>query len=100
MLIGQFLARRASPGMSQQVLRIQEELDQLGAGHPVFLQEAYYRVYMNGAALQALGITDQGAEPDWLPKAAVVRDASGRATGVTCRPSLRSSSTARLTKVG
>ncbi len=59
-----------------------EELDQIAPDNPVFLQEAYYRVYVNSRGLQAVGIVDGAPDPDWMPKGQVVRDAAGRATGV------------------
>jgi predicted amidohydrolase YtcJ len=59
-----------------------EELDQIAPNHPVFLQEAYYRVYVNSRGLEAVGIRDGAPDPEWMPKGQIVRDASGRATGV------------------
>ena len=59
-----------------------EELDQIAPDHPVFLQEAYYRIYLNTLGLQAMGIKDGAPDPDWLPPGMVVRDSAGRATGV------------------
>ena len=50
------------------------ELDRLIPNHPVLLQSAYYRTYVNSRALEALGLETQSAE--W-----VVRDARGRPTG-------------------
>lgn len=66
-----------------------EELDQIAPANPMFLQEAYYRVYMNSRGLQALGINARGADPDWVPKGMVVRDATGRATGVILEDGVR-----------
>lgn len=66
-----------------------EELDQLAPSHPVFLQEAYYRVYMNSRGLQEMGILDGAPDPEWVPKDAVVRDAQGRATGIILEQGVR-----------
>lgn len=51
-----------------------EELDRIIPDHPVLLQSAYYRTYVNSPALEALGL--EAESPDW-----VVRDAAGRPTG-------------------
>ncbi len=51
-----------------------EELDRIIPNHPVLLQSAYYRTYVNSRALQALDLEAQS--PDW-----VIRDANGRPTG-------------------
>ncbi len=51
-----------------------EELDAVIPDHPVLLQSAYYRTYVNTRAIEALGLDAQ--PPEWL-----VRDASGRPTG-------------------
>ena len=59
-----------------------EELDRLIPGHPVALQESYYRTYLNSRGLQAFGIRDGASDPADFPKGSIVRDASGRATGV------------------
>jgi len=66
-----------------------EELDQIAPNHPVFLQEAYYRVYMNSRGLQEMGILDGAADPTWVPKGSVVRNAGGRATGVILEEGVR-----------
>ena len=50
------------------------ELDSAFPDHPVLLQSAYYRTYVNSRALEALGLDAQS--PEW-----VVRDARGRPTG-------------------
>ena len=59
-----------------------DELDRIAPNHPLYLQEAYYRVYLNSRGLAALGIRDGAPDPDWMPAGQVVRDGSGRATGV------------------
>jgi len=59
-----------------------EELDRLIPNHPVALQESYYRTYLNSRGLQAFGIRDGAPDPADFPKGSIVRDASGRATGV------------------
>ena len=51
-----------------------EELDSAIPDHPVLLQSAYYRSYVNSRALEALDLETES--PAW-----VVRDASGRPTG-------------------
>ncbi len=66
-----------------------EELDQIDSSHPVFLQEAYFRVYMNSRGLREMGILDGAPDPEWVPKGAVVRDARGRATGVILEHGVR-----------
>ena len=65
------------------------ELDQIAPSHPVFLQEAYYRVYLNSRGLQAMGIADGASDPEWMPKGMIVRDAQGRATGVILENGVR-----------
>src|SRR6266513_3140515 len=59
-----------------------EELDRLIPNHPVALQESYYRTYLNTRGLEAFGIRDGAPDPADFPKGSIVRDASGRATGV------------------
>jgi hypothetical protein len=54
-----------------------EELDQVAPNNPVLLQASYYRAYLNSRALQSLGLEQQTSRDPW-----VVRDATGRATGV------------------
>jgi len=53
-----------------------EELDRAVPDHPVLLQAAYYRIYLNSLALAAFGIDTDGRGEPW-----VVRDSSGRPTG-------------------
>jgi len=59
-----------------------DELDRLAPNNPVALQESYYRVYLNTRGLEAFGVRDGAGDPPDLPKGSVLRDASGRATGV------------------
>lgn len=59
-----------------------EELDRVAPDNPIALQEAYYRIYLNSRALRELGINETPPDPEWMPKEQVVRDASGRPTGV------------------
>ncbi len=59
-----------------------EELDRLLPNHPVALQESYYRTYLNSRGLEAFGIRDGAPDPADFPKGSIVRDTSGRATGV------------------
>ena len=66
-----------------------EELDQIAPNNPVFLQEAYYRVYLNSRGLDVLGLKDKAPDPDWIPKGNVVRDATGRLTGVILENGVR-----------
>jgi len=54
-----------------------EELDQVAPNNPVLLQEAYYRLYLNTRAIQALGVDEMKPEAKW-----VGRDAAGKPTGV------------------
>ena len=53
-----------------------EELDKAAPNHPVFLQVTRSAQYLNGKAIEALGL-EKRTEP-WIE-----RDASGRATGTT-----------------
>jgi predicted amidohydrolase YtcJ len=59
-----------------------QELDRLIPDHPVALQESYYRTYLNTRGLEAFGIRDGAPDPADFPKGSIVRDASGRATGI------------------
>src|SRR5437867_780979 len=52
-----------------------DELDQIAPANPVVLQEAYYRSYLNSRAIQAAGL-------DTMTDKWIVRDASGKPTGV------------------
>jgi hypothetical protein len=59
-----------------------EELDRIAPDNPVALQESYYQVFLNSRALQALGIGENAPDPQGFVKGSIVRDASGRPTGV------------------
>ena len=59
-----------------------EELDRIAPNNPVALQESYYRTYLNTRGLDAFGIRDGAADPADFPKGSIVRDGSGRATGI------------------
>jgi len=58
------------------------ELDQVVPNHPVAIQESYYRTYLNTRGLEALGIRDGSPDPQGFPKDSILRDSTGRATGV------------------
>jgi predicted amidohydrolase YtcJ len=59
-----------------------EELDQIAPNNPVSLQESYFQVFLNSRALQALGIEANAPDPPEFVKGSIMRDASGRPTGV------------------
>jgi predicted amidohydrolase YtcJ len=59
-----------------------EELDQIAPNNPVSLQESYYQVFLNSRALQALGIEANAPDPAGFVKDSILRDTSGRPTGV------------------
>ena len=59
-----------------------KELDQIAPNNPVSLQESYYRVFLNSRALQALGIVANAPDPQEFVKGSIMRDASGKPTGV------------------
>jgi predicted amidohydrolase YtcJ len=59
-----------------------EELDQIAPDNPVALQESYYQVFLNSRALQAFGIDANAPDPGDFVKGSIMRDASGRPTGV------------------
>ena len=59
-----------------------EELDQIAPDNPVALQESYYQVFLNSRALQALGIEANAPDPQDFVKGSIMRDASGKPTGV------------------
>jgi predicted amidohydrolase YtcJ len=59
-----------------------EELDRVVPDNPVAIQESYYRTYLNSRGLEALAIRDKSADPQGFPKDSILRDATGRATGV------------------
>jgi predicted amidohydrolase YtcJ len=59
-----------------------EELDQIAPNNPVALQESYYQVFVNSRALQALGIEANAPDPQGFLKGSILRDSSGKPTGV------------------
>jgi predicted amidohydrolase YtcJ len=59
-----------------------EELDQIAPDNPVALQESYYQVFLNSRALQALGIEENKPDPQGFVQGSILRDASGKPTGV------------------
>jgi predicted amidohydrolase YtcJ len=59
-----------------------EELDQIAPDNPVALQESYYQVFLNSRALQALGIEANKPDPQEFVKGSILRDATGKPTGV------------------
>jgi predicted amidohydrolase YtcJ len=59
-----------------------EELDRIVPDHPVALQESYNQVFLNSRGLQALGIEAGKPDPADFVKGSIVRDASGKPTGV------------------
>jgi len=59
-----------------------EELDQIAPNHPVALQESYYQVFLNSKALEVLKIAANAPDPPDFLKGSILRDASGRPTGV------------------
>jgi predicted amidohydrolase YtcJ len=59
-----------------------EELDKIAPNNPVSLQESYYQVFLNGRALQALGIEANAPDPQGFVKGSILRDANGKPTGV------------------
>jgi predicted amidohydrolase YtcJ len=59
-----------------------EELDQIAPGNPVALQESYYQVFLNSRALQALKIEANAPDPPDFLKGSILRDSSGKPTGV------------------
>src|SRR5258705_8505971 len=59
-----------------------DELDRIAPNNPVALQESYYRTYLNTRGLEAFSIRDGAPDPADFPKGSIVRDRSGRATGI------------------
>jgi len=59
-----------------------EELDRIAPANPVALQESYYQVFLNSPALSALGIEANAPDPQNFLPGSIVRDASGKPTGV------------------
>jgi predicted amidohydrolase YtcJ len=59
-----------------------DELDLIAPDNPMALQESYYQVFLNSRALQALGIQANAPDPQEFVKGSIMRDASGKPTGV------------------
>jgi hypothetical protein len=59
-----------------------EELDQIAPDNPVALQESYYQVFLNSRGLNAFGIQPNAPDPADFVKGSIIRDASGKPTGV------------------
>src|SRR5580658_2476600 len=59
-----------------------EELDRIAPDNPVALQESYYQVFLNSRALKTLGIEANLPDPADFVKGSILRDATGRPTGV------------------
>jgi predicted amidohydrolase YtcJ len=59
-----------------------EELDQILPNNPAALQESYYQVFLNSKGLEAFGIVPGKPDPQDFLKGTVMRDASGRPTGI------------------
>ena len=58
------------------------ELDQIAPDNPVALQESYYQVFLNSRGLKAFGIEPNAPDPADFVKGSIIRDASGKPTGV------------------
>src|SRR5665213_558139 len=59
-----------------------EELDQIAPNNPVALQESYYQVFLNSKALGSLKIEANAPDPPEFVKGSILRDASGKPTGI------------------
>ncbi len=59
-----------------------EELDQIAPDNPVSLQESYFQVFLNSQALKTFGIEANAPDPPDFVKGTIMRDASGKPTGV------------------
>lgn len=59
-----------------------DELDRIAPDNPVALQESYYQVFLNSRALKEFGIEANAPDPKDFIKGSIMRDASGRPTGV------------------
>jgi len=59
-----------------------DELDQIAPNNPVALQESYYQVFLNSRALALLKIEAGAPDPPEFLKGSILRDASGKPTGV------------------
>ena len=59
-----------------------EELDRIAPANPVALQESYYQVFLNSPALSGLGIEAGAPDPQNFVPGSILRDSSGKPTGV------------------
>ena len=59
-----------------------EELDRIAPDNPVALQESYYQVFLNSRALHEFGIEANAPDPKDFVAGSIMRDASGKPTGV------------------
>ena len=59
-----------------------DELDRIAPSNPVALQESYYQIFLNSPALSALGIEPGAPDPPNFVPGSILRDASGKPTGV------------------
>jgi len=59
-----------------------EELDKIAPDNPVALQESYYEIFLNSRALVLLKIVPNAPDPPGFQPGWIVRDASGRPTGI------------------
>jgi predicted amidohydrolase YtcJ len=59
-----------------------EELDAIAPDNPVALQESYYQVFLNSRALKEFGIETGKPDPPDFVSGSILRDASGKPTGI------------------
>ena len=59
-----------------------DELDQIAPNNPLALQESYYQVFLNSRALKAFGIEPGMPDPTDFVKGSIMRDPSGKPTGI------------------
>jgi predicted amidohydrolase YtcJ len=59
-----------------------EELDTIAPDNPVALQESYYQVFLNSRALKEFGIEAGKPDPSDFVRGSILRDASGKPTGI------------------
>ena len=80
-----------------------QELDRAAPAHPVFLQESYYRAYLNSAAIKALGVSNPSGvveEAELRPLAARMPVAAGEELEASTRAMVRDLHGAGLTSFG
>jgi predicted amidohydrolase YtcJ len=58
------------------------ELDAIAPDNPVALQESYYQVFLNSRGLRAFGIEAGKPDPPDFVRGSILRDASGKPTGI------------------